>query len=488
MLQSIDETLPPELWEMCCVYLPRTDLRSLTLTCTAFRWIAQPKLFDTLKISVVPRAVILEGVQEDRTLQMPLTLSVARLRFFACERIRASVQSCHLTVERSEREDGWVCLQDGTLEVMDEFLRSLPSFPNVSKVSFTSVMLDARELQCLGELRSLKTLVLSDCRLIPSPTPPTALAIEHLQISGDPYRIFPPSKEGSSIGMLFDLTRLRTLNISRHTWGDETSAAIFHVSSDITPFLNLTTLSIPSTSMLSPSFPSLIARCPRLHKLELLTFPKSTSHPYRPPPVVLSSTMASHLEVFVGPDPCTPTFTSRALRKIVMTSGLELPYNIPEEIIRILSDVNSPSDLEDLTFGVYHITGSLLDCICDRFSSLKSLAMTIWTVDGDGFPEGVYTRKMLISQLPHHLPRTLIHLELHTRFSCLEGSEDIQGEALSAFIRALLGHCKCLQTFRISFQGILGGILPVKSWIWERTMENQHRWGGWEPLQITIQT
>ncbi|KDQ57155.1 hypothetical protein JAAARDRAFT_35750 [Jaapia argillacea MUCL 33604] len=433
-------------------------------------------LFDTLKVSIVLVTAVTrwKGLETRFLLWKSLPSSIDRLQHFASSRMCASVKRCDLKVESPGFWDALGNLEDGGLDVVKKFFELLTSFPNLATLSLTALTLDPLKLQRVSEIHTLQTLIIHDCRL---PRTFNKLSIRDLEVSGNPTEMFPASKEDYGLASFFDLNQVERLQVSKPTWGDPLGLFCTQSNSPIS-FSNMKVLSMPWTLSLSPTFPSLLTQCPVLEELRLFSqAPKTPSHSKfnQSGATTLHPSVAPHLKIFIGPDVCASTFTSRSLRTLVMASSEGRPHDIRKDVLPILTDIAFPGDLERLAFGVDCLSDPLLDYIAGSFKSLKNLSIFISMVDGERYSSDIHCRKMWISRLSSRLPSTLIRFDISTRFAGLNHSEDVSGEDLNVLMTPLSQRCKKLTAFTMSYQSAARG----RTWAWRRSERTGYGSGQW---------
>jgi len=113
-----DQWAPPELWASVFSILvaSRSDLKSLTLTCRTFRWLAQPSLFS--------RPVLCSDEPFDPE----------QLDFYTSPRIASAVKSCRLGIKWNRNFD------EANLDGMaDSLFNTLPHFINITTLVLVGI-------------------------------------------------------------------------------------------------------------------------------------------------------------------------------------------------------------------------------------------------------------------------------------------------------------------------------------------------------------
>ncbi|KAF8959632.1 hypothetical protein BDZ97DRAFT_1385703 [Flammula alnicola] len=127
--------LLPEIWLLVIPYLKTLDLQSISLTCSTFRYMAQPLLFSVLDVS----PFLLSYNAEKPILRPPKYLDrfVERLEYFKLPHIVHGVHHCWISPysrsgfpNRNQQDD----LDPNS--IIDVALEALPHFPNLSTLSW----------------------------------------------------------------------------------------------------------------------------------------------------------------------------------------------------------------------------------------------------------------------------------------------------------------------------------------------------------------
>jgi hypothetical protein len=157
-------------------------ISSLTLTCSIFRWIAQPLLFRRLHIR--PFQVLV--TPHRRIASFPydkVQRQLERLRFCTLPRIAPAVQRCDVVAPENHSFHYLVCMNGNVNVILDALLASLPAFVNLRDVEFVGVNLTSTQFRRLNHIRTLRALHLHACHApIGGPLYPL-LRVDHLLIN-----------------------------------------------------------------------------------------------------------------------------------------------------------------------------------------------------------------------------------------------------------------------------------------------------------------
>ncbi|KDQ55388.1 hypothetical protein JAAARDRAFT_208691 [Jaapia argillacea MUCL 33604] len=484
MIQVIQDDVPPELWGMVFGYLSLADRRNVTLTCSFFRLIEQPSFFEVMNFSIVKITVTTRRQPSETKflLRKPLRSSLERLRFYAGARIASAVKKCQLEIGFPE-SGGVEKMADGGLEVVAELFQLLPTFPDLSALSFAGIDLDRQKLQRIHEMPALRSLALRECRILPDATSLRPLSIEKLLVEGRKELIhITERKQHNRLGLstFFDTNRLRTLDISM---ANEALFSLWSLPSG-TRFSSLTSLSISSSVTTSKSFIALLNTVPLLEHLRLSRYLASKLSRGKLSPTnqftSLPPSLVTQLKSFTGPPMFAKIFACRPLQRIEIT--WPTPGANPRiDLYPILTSIRFPEKVKYLTFESSDLTEKLVDCPVVFSESLRSLVVTVWTEGGRGYPEDVYCREKLIHKLPLRLPTKLSHFELHVAFTFQDDWKTPLDELLT-FKNLLLQRCPGMMNVVFSSRFYAYLWPPTKTWMWHRERISDS-FGSWSCVE-----
>ena len=144
--------LPPEIWLLICPHLKTTELQSISLTCSTFRYMAQPLLFSTLDVSP-----FLLSYNAELPILRPhsyLTRFVKRLKYYTLPHIVHGVHHCWISPYsrsgfpvRNQQDD-----LDPNL-LINAVVEALPHFPNLSTLSWHCIDITPKWWNVIQSLR-----------------------------------------------------------------------------------------------------------------------------------------------------------------------------------------------------------------------------------------------------------------------------------------------------------------------------------------------
>lgn len=144
--------LLPEIWLLVFPYLKTADLRSISLTCSTFRYMAQPLLFSILDVSP-----FLLSYNAEHPILRPrqyLIRFLERLKYYKLPYIAHGVQHCWISPYsrsgfpvRSQHDD-----LDPQL-IIDAVMEALPSFTNLSTLSWHCIDINTKWWDTIQSLR-----------------------------------------------------------------------------------------------------------------------------------------------------------------------------------------------------------------------------------------------------------------------------------------------------------------------------------------------
>ncbi|KAF7292612.1 hypothetical protein MIND_01159100 [Mycena indigotica] len=374
--------LPPELWLHIFTYLItysssttstcQTDsIRAATLTCHAFRSLAQPLLF--AKISTHPppprNGYGIIGLGQNPSGPRYRRRTVQRMEFFSSVAIAPAVRE--VTIDPPE--------DHSDVEEIDTIFESLAKFPNLTTLVLRSIRLSLRRLSLLHQLR-LTTVTLDSC-----PSDITAFAssaLRPLSLSTVVLKYPTSDTPDESLPPLFAVFLSPKY---LHRLSSNTTQVLPPLAQSPRAFLRLQHLEVSVFGLTSPSFVTAMSQCPNLERLNLQTDHVSAPNidvqfhghplsniPRTGVPGALPANVIPLLKLYRGPRNFAGLFArSGGCLNAVELSGPIKAHRLARTL-RLL-----PKTLESLSFRVDgDVPKTLLKTIGTQFPALRSLSMT----------------------------------------------------------------------------------------------------------------
>ncbi|KAF9483038.1 hypothetical protein BDN70DRAFT_359321 [Pholiota conissans] len=367
----------PEIWLLVFPYLKPQDLRSVSLTCVVFRYLAQPLLFSVLDVSP-----FLLSYNAERPILRPrnyLERCQERLEYYKLPHIAHGVHHCWISPytrsgfpARNQQDDLEPSL------IIDTVLEALPLFPNLSTLSWHCIDITPEWWNVIQTV-SIKKLWLNSSTIplsISSPFP----SITHLDLDQWPWEGRVTNHvsihEERSLGVseialnhVIQPEVIQTISVPRA----DTARHLFSVLSQMT--YGLRTLKIPFSSVTDPNFLPALEHCPTLESLCI--FPPSSDERSRDAAIdSLPATTLPALTKYEGPYSHIMQFSRQPLQKIVLWGFDDSPALCdPDALVRSVSDLaetGTVDSLRSLQVTVVDITHDLLEVFAP-FTRLESI-------------------------------------------------------------------------------------------------------------------
>lgn len=377
-MQSLEKQLhlPPEIWLLIFPYLKSSDLRTVSLVCQAFRYMAQPLLFFVLDVS--PFLLSYNNEQPVPRHQNYLKRFLDRLEYYKLPHIAPGVH--HVWVSpytrsgfppRNSRDD-----LDPDL-IIDALLECLPSFPSLTTLSWHCIDITPKWWSVIQSL-DIKNLWLN------SSSAPTSLSrlssVVHLDLDHWPWQGRTTNQvsihEGRrhevdqiTLGHVIHPDVILSISVPR----SQTACHVFAVLSRTISQLQV--LKIPFFSMSDPRFISTLRMCPRLEVLCI--FPPTVDPPVQDLALdAIPQTCLPCLTSYEGPYTHLLNICHQPLKVVSLWGFHDRPALCdPDALIQTLSSFaqgNSVGSLRSLKVLVICITFDLLESFC-AFEKLEHL-------------------------------------------------------------------------------------------------------------------
>lgn len=367
----------PEIWLLVFPYLKDPDLRSVSLTSSTFRYMAQPILFSVLDVSPFLLSYNAEK-PTFRSLDYFERLK-ERLEYFKLPHIAHGVRCCWISPytrsgfpTRNQQDDTKPGL------IIDAVLNILPLFLNLTVLSWHCINITPKWWNTIQSLH-LQKLWLNSSTVPLSVTSPLS-SIIHLDLDQWPWEgrvtnhvsIHEERTPGVGELALHHIIQpevIQSISVPRV----DTARHLFSLLSQMN--YGLRSLRVPFSSVSDPAFSLVLEQCSSLESLCL--FPPSTDERSRD--IKLDNLMTSMLpllKMYEGPYSHLMQFARQPLEHAVLW-GFDDPPAVcnPDNLVETLAELAGTAaggSLRCLKVTVIDITSALLD-IFASFRSLESI-------------------------------------------------------------------------------------------------------------------
>jgi len=372
-------SLPSEIWLSIFPYLKTPDLQSVTLTCTTFRYMAQPLLFSVLDVSP-----FLLSYNAELPLFRPRSYYDRFLRRLECYKlphIAYGVRHCWISpYSRSgfpfrNQQDNF-----DPKHIINAAIDSLPYFPNLSALSWHCIDIAPEWWDAIQQLR-IKTLWLNSSSLPSVPTTPLAF-VEHLDLDQWPWEgritnhVSIHEERTNGVGLpalqhIIHPTCTQSISVPR----TDTACRLFTVLADT--IHDIRSLTIPFSSVSDTYFAQALEHCPQLESLRIL--PPSSDERYRDIQLdTFTESALPALTAYEGPYTHVLQFSRQALKQVSLWGFDDRPSLCdPDLLVRTLStlaETGNVGSLSSLQVTVVGITQELLQAFL-AFTCLERLVI-----------------------------------------------------------------------------------------------------------------
>jgi hypothetical protein len=372
-------SLLPEIWLLVIPYLKSHDLQSISLTCTTFRYIAQPLLFSVLDVS----PFLLSHDIEQRMLrpQEYYELLAQRLSYYKLPHIVHGVTTCWISPysrsgfpSRSREDD----LDPN--RIINLVMDALPLFPNLTKLSWHCIDITPQWWRVIESLNITK-LWINSAEVPTSTTVPLA-SVEHVELDHWPWEgrvtnhvsVYEAGYEGVGDHALRHIVHpdvIKSISVARL----DTARRLYGVLSEMTSSLLM--LKVPFSSISSPYFGPALEHCPNLTSLCIIP-PSEEETSLDTPMEQLSKIDLPALTTYEGPYTHVLRFSRQPLRCAILWGFDEYPstrnVNALTDMLHHLATTSTGRTLKTLKLSVPEITLDLLDMLA-FFERLEYIVM-----------------------------------------------------------------------------------------------------------------
>ena len=485
--------LPPEIWLNIFPYLKPGDLQSASLTCSTFRYMAQPLLFSVLNVSP-----FFLSYNADRPIKRPtvyLERFLERLAYYQLPHLKHAVRHCwispysrHGFPERNPTDD-----LDPSL-IISPLVAALPGFPNLRVLSWHCIDITAEWWDIIHSLRLTKLWINSSdilsCKL------PTD-SITHIELDQWPWEgkvtnhvsIHEERSAGTSLSTLhriIDAEGTEIISVPRV----DTACRLLSGLRETTHYVK--TLKIPFAALRSADFIPALELCPRLEVLCI--FPPSSDERSRDIKLELvPPTAVPSLTTYDGPCTHLMDFSCKSLQRITLWGFDERPIladpAVLVDVFLRLSETGSVHTIKSIQIAVKNITHDLMGAI-SPFYSLESLAIqsqdsskskismpyplqsnspitvrNLARVLKFTYPEQVLYDILASANIPPHLR----YLKVDTRLSSMSTDLEVQERETANFIEAFASHHPAITKLELTYGVYWTGIYSA---VWGRLRNN----------------
>ncbi|KAH7927012.1 hypothetical protein BV22DRAFT_1032237 [Leucogyrophana mollusca] len=408
--------ISPELWLAIFEHVPPRHIHDVTLTCQAFRQLAQPFLFRSLNFC--PYSLDAQG---RRYLSRPDALERMehRLRFCASDRIRHAVHECRFypryIVGMVRHGD-----ESSADTMLNTILCVLPCFINLRTLAFLFVDLNPLQLAQLCKMHPLDTLLLGNCSTALVSNAPSLLKASRVQVVSDKNPTSIPRQLSLSVLDPHHLQSVAFINV--HAVGHFLEEV---VALNVLPSLRC--LSIPSSAPLLRDLVALLHNLPALQELTLT----KTAHSWSltcdfgtiPTPNFVNS-----LSRFHGPYQLVSKFVQgRTLRELSIWNGRpsdEEWFMRPAQVQSTLCNSREAiRSVEVVELSVTYLEETVLATVCSLFPRLRSLHVDV--------SQGLHVHASVVSYTLEALMENLIGSKFPSTIEKLRISSRARGHQLS---------------------------------------------------------
>lgn len=371
-------SVPPEIWLHILPYLDSADLEAASLTCSTFRYIAQPLLFSVLDVS--PFFLAYNTDKPVLRQRNYLRWTQARLERFKLPHIAPAVKHCWISPysrngfpPRSHRDD-----LDPSL-IVDLVISALSSFPNLNTLSWHCINIQPQWWSVIETLPLTHLWINSSVVLSLNPSPLRAITYLDLDqwawegqttnfVSIHEERL--PGVDQQLLPLIIHPETIQSISVPRL---DTAKRLLFTLSGMST---NLRVLRIPFAAMVTPFFVDALVQCHNLEELRIL--PPAEQRPHDEVLQELPLSALPTLSVYEGPYSHLFGFAHRPLKGVILWGFDDHPTSCdPKPLHKMMDQVAETctrDTLELLQLSITRITLELLVGL-SSFPNLTSVAI-----------------------------------------------------------------------------------------------------------------
>lgn len=393
--------LAPELWLEIFSQIPLRELRDVTLTCQSFRYLAQPLLFRSL--TFCPYSMDMANQRFIPRLET-IEHTTQRIQFCSSSRIAHAVRECKLYPRYYV---GAVHSDIASNTLLDILLDALPRFVNLQSLFFMFIDLSQAQVLKLCALRHINNLMLGNCTVEHvHPPPPSKLQVVDLTIGCSNQ-----TRESGHGLSVFSPDHLQSVSIV-----NPTVASYFldnFLGNASHSLLQLRTITLPCEVEVVHAFSRLLPLVPELAELTFDHPRPSMAQPHIPKDdnFTLSTFClpVRPLSKYQGPRQLLPYFVRPgALEHLSLWSAFPVTSDgsmDPSELHGVLvggNELVSVCDqkvlrtVQKLELSMTHVNALVLDAVCARFPTLRSLYVHVGSSYMQAWNSEVHPKLLLI--------------------------------------------------------------------------------------------
>lgn len=361
--------LPTEIWQECWSYMPRKQLKRLSLVCPLFRDICQSIQFRRLVVSCPPS----EDVDRDNWKSLTWDLIHEKARFHAISsnpRLARMVREwtfhgtlgMHFLAVEFPFVRHMHLISDHYDAAVEEFAATLHRYPNLAVLDMSGVVLSRALRRTICTLRNLRSLHFAGCEIVGRRGP--TVELERFSFVGFGW----PGTPQDSPQNLIAPSKLQSLIMSDPNFVN----VMLPSFAGVNHFPRLTELVLRLPANTEALFYPFIDRCPELRTIDIRA-------PADYADGALAHSTAPFLRVFKGPVALALQFVpGRPVWKIELRSEQKNHF-ISEDVLShaLVQISNSSATVHSIVLPAVVTKTNMFRLISQHFTKLHKLTLTI---------------------------------------------------------------------------------------------------------------
>jgi hypothetical protein len=267
LCQPFHPGISHDVWPLIFGYLPDSEdqtVRNLTMTCSSFRYIAQPLLFRNVTVRPFRTFVKFDHSKVQMALQpTEVEWHLSRLQFLTSPRIAPAVRRVQAIPTETWQRDFPVRTPGEVDTILSALLSALPAFPNLREVVFNHLDFSSAHIELLSRVQRFRTLMIVGC------TAPSFIPSHHL-LAVDFLRVTPSVDTGGISHLWMGAIKLEIVSTLYFSTSEHTHT--FLTAARARCMQALRSLDINITYSSTPHILSVLSALPRLEVLNMTTF------------------------------------------------------------------------------------------------------------------------------------------------------------------------------------------------------------------------